>query len=170
MTFPENAVPTALITERGEGQRIYVLGAEITVKISSHATNRAFAVFEGMTAPLQGPPLHVHHEQDEWWHILEGEFRFEVDGQEILARTGDTVFAPRGSRHTFQNMGITPGRMLGTVVPGGLDIFFEELEAAAPRGTVPDPAKLIPIFKKHGQEMVGPPLAARPVANASRAD
>jgi mannose-6-phosphate isomerase-like protein (cupin superfamily) len=170
MTSSANAGSTALITERGEGRRIYVLGAEITVKISSRDTNRAFAVFEGTTGPLQGPPLHLHREQDEWWYIIEGEFRFEVDGQEIHARTGDTVFAPRGSRHTFQNMGITPGRMLGTFVPGGLDIFFEEIEAAAPRGAVPDFAKLVPIFGKHGQEMLGPPLAARPVGNASRAD
>jgi mannose-6-phosphate isomerase-like protein (cupin superfamily) len=159
MTFSANAVPTALISERGEGRRIYVLGAEITVKISSRDTNRAFAVFEGTTAPLQGPPLHLHREQDEWWYILDGEFRFVVDGQEIHARTGDTVFAPRGSRHTFQNVGITPGRLLGTVVPGGLDLFFEELEAAVPRGTVPDPAKLVPIFEKHGQELLGPPLS-----------
>ena len=89
-----------------------------------------------------------------------------MDGQEIYAREGATVFAPRGSRHTFQNIGTAPGRTVATVVPGGLDIFFEEVEAAAPRGTVPDPAKLIPIFKKHGLELPGSPLAARSVTTA----
>jgi hypothetical protein len=69
------------------------------------------------------------------------------------------VFAPRGSRHTFQNIGATPGRTITTVVPGGLDLFFEELEGAVPRGTDLDPAKVVPIFEKHGLELLGPPLA-----------
>lgn len=123
-------------------------------------------MFEGSTQPLQGPPLHLHRDQDEWWYILEGEYRFEVDGQEIYARAGDIVFAPRGSRHTFQNIGATAGRTVTTVVPGGIDTFFEELETAAPRGTVPDPAKIVSIFDKHGLELLGPPLAPKPV-NAS---
>jgi hypothetical protein len=42
-----------------------------------------------------------------------------------------------------------------------LDLFFEELEEVAPRGATPDRAKLLPIFEKHGQELLGPPLRAR---------
>jgi quercetin dioxygenase-like cupin family protein len=140
------------------------LGAEITVKVSSPETGGAFTMFESWTAPLQGPPLHRHREQDELWYILEGEFRFEVDGEEILASPGDTVFARRGTIHTFQSLGDQPGRMLTTVVPGGLDLFFEEIEAASPVGAAPDPAKLNPIFDKYALEMLGPPLAARAAA------
>ena len=166
MPIPTNARRDAFITERGDGRSIHVLGDEAIIKVSSRDTGGAFAVFEGRTRPLEGPPLHRHRDQDEWWYILEGEYKFEVDGQEIYARAGDTVFAPRGSRHTFQNIGTTPARTLTTVVPGGLDIFFEELETVAPRGTVPDPAKMIPIFEKHGLELLGPPLAARSVTTA----
>jgi mannose-6-phosphate isomerase-like protein (cupin superfamily) len=102
----------SIITGRGQGTRVFVLGAEITIKIGSADTGGAFTVFEGDTPPLHGPPLHRHADQDEWWYIVDGEFRFEIDGQELLARTGDTVFAPRGSIHTFQNIGSTPGRTL----------------------------------------------------------
>ena len=63
----------------------------------------------------------------------------------LYAGPGATVFAPRGSRHTFQNIGSTPGRTISTVVPGGLDEFFEEIDAAAPAGTVPDPAQMLPL-------------------------
>lgn len=170
MTVPANARRDAFMVESGEGRPIHVAGGDVTIKISSRDTGGAFAVFEGRMPPLGGPPLHLHRDQDEWWYVLEGEFLFEVDGQEIYARAGATVFAPRGSRHTFQNIGTTPGRMITTVVPGGLDIFFEELETAAPRGTVPDPAKIVPIFEKHGLELLGPPLSARPVTMACGAD
>ena len=159
----------ALVSESGAGKRISVLGAEITIKIASADTGGAFTVFEGRTEPLQGPPLHRHKGQDEWWYILEGQFRFEVDGQEIYARTGDTVFAPRGSSHTFQNVGDTPGRTITTAIPGGIDVFFQEIESAAPRGSAPDPARLMPVFKKHRQELLGPPLRARRGTNGGSA-
>jgi mannose-6-phosphate isomerase-like protein (cupin superfamily) len=161
MPVAENIRREALMVERGEGQPVHVIGEDVTIKISSRDTGGAFAVFEGRTKPLGGPPLHLHRDQDEWWYIVEGEYRFVVDGQEIYAGAGATVFAPRGSRHTFQNVGTAPGRTVTTVIPGGLDLFFEELEAIAPRGTVPDRAKMLPIFEKYHLELLGPPLAAK---------
>lgn len=157
---------TAFAVEAGSsrtgGDPLYVVGSDIWVKISSRDTCGAFAIMEDRTPPQGGPPLHLHHHQDEWWYVLEGQYLFEVDGQNIHAGPGATVFAPRGTRHTFQNTGSTPGRTVVTVVPGGLDIFFEELSAAVPPGAIPDPAKLSSLFEKHGLELLGPPLAARP--------
>jgi quercetin dioxygenase-like cupin family protein len=161
MPVPASIQTEALKVDRGEGRPVHVIGADLTIKISSRDTAGAFAVFEGRTPPLQGPPLHRHRDHDEWWYIAEGEYRFEIDGQEIYASAGSTVFAPKGACHTFQNIGTAPGRTVTTVVPGGVDLFFEELETVAPRGSAPDPAKLLPIFEKHGQELLGPPLAAK---------
>ena len=42
--------------------------------------------------------------------------------------------------------------------------------AAAPRGTVPVPATLLPIFQKYNLELLGPPLAARSAVASSAAD
>lgn len=160
----------AFIRNPGEGRSIHVVGDDLVIKVSSRETGGAFTVFESRTLPLHGPPLHLHREQDETFLVLEGHYLFEVDGQEIYAGAGATVFAPRGSRHTFQNIGTAPGRMVTAVVPGGLDLFFEELEAAVPRGVAPDPAKLAPLFEAHGLELLGPPLIDRLVATAAGAD
>jgi mannose-6-phosphate isomerase-like protein (cupin superfamily) len=160
----------AFIMEHHDGKPIHVVGDDVVVKISSRDTDGAFAVFESRTLPLHGPPLHVHHGQDETWRVITGEFLFEVDGQEIYAGPGATVYAPRGTRHTFQNIGTTPGRLVTTVVPGGLDLFFEEIEKAVPRGAHIDPAKVVPIFERHNLELLGPPLAQRNVATAAGAD
>ena len=150
-----------IVSARGEGRLVHVLGADLTIRISSRDTNGAFAVFEGRTPPLEGPPLHRHRDQDEWWYIVEGEYRFEVDGEEIYASAGATVFAPRGSCHTFQNVGKERGWTITTVVPGGVDLFFEDLEKVVPRGARPDPAKMQPVFEKYNQELLGPPMGAR---------
>jgi quercetin dioxygenase-like cupin family protein len=161
MTASAKATRAAFLTPRGEGYPIHVIDDKVIIKTSSAATGGAFTVFEGETKPQSGPPLHLHRDQDESWYIIEGEYRFEVDGKEILGRAGDTIYAPRGTRHTFQNIGATTGRILTTVIPGGLDVFFAELEAIVPPGAAPDPARMIPLFEKHGLELHGPPLAAR---------
>lgn len=141
------------------GGSMHIVGTRISVKISTEDTNGAYTVFEGDTPPLSGPPLHRHRNQDEWWYILKGQFRFLVDGEMILAGPGDTVCAPKGSTHTFQNIGTKTGVTLTTVVPGGLDLFFEELSAAVRRGAEPNPSVLFPIFEKHDLELKGPPLS-----------
>ncbi|HEX3879491.1 MAG TPA: cupin domain-containing protein, partial [Bryobacteraceae bacterium] len=117
--------------------------------------------FEGHTPPPEGPPLHRHNDHDEYWFIARGEYPFEVDGREIYASAGATVFAPRGSSHTFENIGTEPDWSITTVVPGGVDLFFEEVAAACPRGTRPDPAKLLPVFQKYNQELIEPSVRVR---------
>jgi quercetin dioxygenase-like cupin family protein len=50
-----------------------------------------------------GPPqLHVHHEDDEAWQVLEGtiEFRFADDRREVVG-PGTIVFVPAGVAHTY---------------------------------------------------------------------
>jgi mannose-6-phosphate isomerase-like protein (cupin superfamily) len=164
---PENRpAASGLVVEEGAGRTrkpLPVVGDEVTIKISSRDTNGAFATFIDTTPPQAGPPLHRHHLQDEWWYILEGNYLFDVDGKEIHAGQGDTVYAPRGSVHTFMNTGSAPARSLITVVPGGLDLFFEDLSAAAPTAdaVAANPELVAQIFQKHGLELLGPPLWAK---------
>jgi len=141
-----------------DGKTLYVVGNELFVKISSRDTNGAYAVIEDHTPPGGGPPLHIHFEQDEWWYIVEGKFLYEVDGKQFYAGPGDTVYAAKGTRHAFKNVGTTHGLSIVTVVPGGLDEFFEEVSATIPKDAPPDPSAIAPIFLKHGMEMLGPPL------------
>ncbi len=137
-----------------------ILGDAIHVKLSGDDTDRAYAMMEDTTEPQDGPPLHRHKREDESFYVLEGHYRFSVDGQEIKAGPGAFVHAPRGTVHTFQNIGQTAGRILVTVQPAGLEVFFADLSAATAGMTEPDMKVIIPIFEKHGLEVLGPPLAA----------
>jgi len=143
------------------GGALNALGVETSVKISSNDSGGAYSMMEASYAPNSGPPLHLHNREDECWYILEGNFVFDIDGERVHAGPGDTVFGPRGIRHTLQNIGSTQGKTLVTVVPGGLDKFFQELSATVPPGTPPDPAAIQPIFIKYGLELLGPPLNKR---------
>ena len=136
----------AFVVPAGENRLNNVLdvfGTQVSVKISSRDTHGAFDVCENTIPPHSGPPLHLHYVQDEWWYIVEGEFLFEVDGEQIHAGPGGTVFAAKGTRHTFQNIGETEGHTVVTVVPGGLDLFFEDVYHTVQPGDEPDPAVLL---------------------------
>ena len=71
--------------------------------------------------------MHVHHHQDEWFYVIEGELKIKI-GEEIFhLKAGDSVFAPRGVPHAPYNMG-GDGKGLTLFQPAGsMEDFFEEL-------------------------------------------
>ena len=146
------------------GKKLDVGDEEFSVKISSRDTGGAFTVMAGLVPAMGGPPLHRHLHQDEWFYIVDGEFLFEADGKKIHAGPGDTVFLPHGTSHTLQNVGNQAGHTVVTVVPGGLDLFFEEASTAMSDGAKPDPAAMEKLFKKYGLELLGPPMRMRKAA------
>src|SRR6266850_1224503 len=48
-------------------------------------------------------PLHVHHQDDEAWYVLEGQLCVRRRQEVVEARAGSAVFVPRGTAHTYWN-------------------------------------------------------------------
>ncbi|HEX5230346.1 MAG TPA: cupin domain-containing protein [Bryobacteraceae bacterium] len=138
-----------------------IYGDQIRLKLDGRDTGGAYAMFEGIIRPNWGPPLHRHRREDESFYVLEGDFLFEVDGERFLAGPGTTVYAPKGTAHTFQNVGTKTGRILTTVQPAGVDQFFTELDAVSRGMLAPDMSVAGPIFERFGLELLGPPIGQR---------
>lgn len=45
--------------------------------------------------------LHVHHSDDEAWHVLEGTLTFKFSERVVQAFAGTTVFVPAGVPHSY---------------------------------------------------------------------
>ena len=45
--------------------------------------------------------LHVHHSDDEAWHVLEGTLTFKFGDSVVEAPAGTTVFVPAGVPHSY---------------------------------------------------------------------
>jgi mannose-6-phosphate isomerase-like protein (cupin superfamily) len=140
------------------GEPIRFNGEMFWIKVSSRDTNGKFAIWEASVPSGNGPPLHVHHREDEWFYVLRGTFVFELDGRQMTAKPGTSILAPRNVPHRFQNVGWGDGRLLGMVEPGGVDEFFREV-ADTLGGARPAPERMAPIAAKYGLELLGPPLA-----------
>lgn len=54
--------------------------------------------------------MHVHHGDDEIWHVLEGTLGFRIGDKEARAPAGTTVIVPAGVPHTYWE--VEPSRYL----------------------------------------------------------
>ena len=142
----------------GEGMSVpNPVGGRLTFKIGSAETDGALTAFESVAAPGEGPPLHVHLNEDEIFYALEGPFRFKLDGELRDAPAGTLAFIPRGVEHTWQNVGDEPARLLIVTAPAGFERFFELF------AQIPADASRADEFRRIGEQIgmatVGPPLA-----------
>ncbi len=97
------------------------LGVSVKVLLGPADSGQALSIIETTNAPKFGPPLHRHPET-EVFRVLEGQYRFEVDGKLYDAAPGDVLSVPGGVPHRFVNVTDKPGRQLVMIVPG-LDAF-----------------------------------------------
>ena len=96
--------------------------------VSGSDTEGRTAIFEGVASPGAGPILHLHHSQNAWWYVLEGDFLFQVGDEKFNAQPGASIFGPRGVPHAFRCVGKQPGKMLLAFDPAGqIEEFFVEI-------------------------------------------
>ena len=82
---------------------------------------------EGLASEVA--PLHVHHADDEAWHVVSGALRFRFADEEVIAVAGSTVLVPAGVAHTFGNAGPEPSRYI-IILPARLDALISALHEA----------------------------------------
>ena len=91
-------------------------------------------------------PLHVHHADDEAWHVISGALRFRLADREFVAEAGSTVLVPAGVAHTFGNAGPGPSRYL-LIVPSRLDELIKSLHEAGP-------AERASVYRRYESELL----------------
>ncbi len=109
-----------------------VLGEQMDLIVTGEMTNGASALIIQTTPPGGGPPPHQHTREDETFTVLEGEFKFLENGKWRSIPKDEFIFAPRGSVHTFRNVGSTTGKIAFFLAPAGFEEFFEQIEGSRP--------------------------------------
>ncbi len=53
----------------------------------------------------EGNRMHYHPDWDEWWYIIQGKWKWIIEGREILIKKGDVVFIERNKKHKITSFG-----------------------------------------------------------------
>jgi quercetin dioxygenase-like cupin family protein len=151
----------------GEGEALWVFGELQTYTLAGEDTGGAFTAFEMTVAPQSAPPPHIHHQADETFYVLEGTLEVSSGDRTIEAATGSWVYVPRGTIHTWKNVGAEPAKMLVLFTPAGSEGYFKELGEPAvgeswsppppPPSGPPDVGRIVMVAGKYGTEILPPP-------------
>lgn len=144
-----------LVRSATEGLRLHSgPGRDLVFKVTGDDTANAFDYFTVDIAPHDGPPLHVHHNQDETIHVLRGRYKVQV-GEEIhFVEEGGFAFLPKGIPHTFLNLTGEMGEIIVVYVPGGGQKFYEEFGVVS-RDPKSDRKAIADVFTRHAMTLLG---------------
>jgi mannose-6-phosphate isomerase-like protein (cupin superfamily) len=141
-------------------EEVALFGALAILRGTAESTDGKLMLIEHVAPRGIGSPLHVHHNEDEWFYVIEGELTIWRDGETVTARSGDFVFGPRDVPHTFI-VSSDEARFLLATQPADFEGFVRAL--AAPVETLsheasgpPDLDKVMAAAADYGIEILGP--------------
>jgi cupin domain len=132
---------------------LWFLNTHVIVRVSARDGSGGISVLEHRASRGDSPPLHIHYDEDEIFHVIEGEVRYRVGDHERRAHAGETLLAPKG--------------ML-TITRGEFESFVRAFGRPAEREGLPEPSgpptpdqaeALARACRQFGIELVGPPLS-----------
>jgi quercetin dioxygenase-like cupin family protein len=108
------------------------------------------------------PGAHIHPEQEERFHVLEGTMTFRLGLKKLVAEAGETVVVPAGRVHKFANGGDAVARARVEVLPA---LDMEDLlrttaelayEGRVMRSGMPKPLHLALFVQRFKREVRAP--------------
>jgi quercetin dioxygenase-like cupin family protein len=148
-------------------EQLWFLDTLHTVRVRHDQGEDGISVMETLAPHGDSPPLHVHQTEDETFHVLEGELRLRAGDTEVRIGAGETLLAPKGVPHTYRVDSREGARWLVITTGGDFERFVRALSRPAERPELPahqgpptpeQADALAAAARKHGIELVGPPL------------
>lgn len=149
------------------GEHIKLGGESNDCKVSAQDTEGAMCIFEFIGTG--GGPRHLHHGQDEWIYVIDGELDLVVGAERLRLTASESIFIPRKTAHIWTCMSGRPAKIINVYQPAGkMEEFFREVSTFKNLPTREDVIKktyteeqvqaLDRLFSDHGMDLLGPPL------------
>jgi mannose-6-phosphate isomerase-like protein (cupin superfamily) len=140
-------------------EELHIMGGQFNCIISSKDTMGDLCVYDTYRHEKGGPDLHLHHDQDEWFYNISGEFIAQVGEEKFTLKPGDSLFAPRTIPHAFAKVSEGEAHMLVLFQPAGsMEDFFKQVAKLGKSIPKEQERLMKELFVTHGMEVVGPPL------------
>jgi len=139
----------------------------VTVRLPASAGEDRISVIEHRMPYGSKTPMHIHRNEDEVFHVLEGTMRFRIEGEDTVAHAGQIVMVPKGAMHAFRVESVAGARCLTITTRGDFERMLREMARPARS------AELMPYVEpslqvqqalamacgRNGIDIVGPPIA-----------
>ena len=155
------AVPNDVVTIIRNPEEAYWLDADLGEILVTHQQSAGkYDVVRTTVAPGGGPPPHRHSREDEMFYVADGTFEFILNETKFTTGPGGCAFLPRGSAHTFKNVGDTYGTLIVFTTPSGFAEFVADAgtpavdRSAAPTVTPAALVNLAQMAETYGIELL----------------
>lgn len=146
---------------------LWFLDTLVAVHVGHTVGTDQISLLEHRARSGDSPPLHVHRNEDEIFHVLEGSLLIHLaEGAEKTLEAGDSLLAPKGAAHTYRVE--SPSARWLTITNGtDFENFVraasraadsKDLPPASPPPTEEQAAELGRLSASFGIDLVGPPL------------
>ena len=123
-----------------DAEHYHVLGATLSITADSETTNGEYLVLDMLVPPTFENGLHTH-EQSEVFHVIEGEIRLHVDGEDRILGPGMSGSVSGNELHGFANATDDVCRVVAVMTPGGAEGFFREVGRPTEDRSLPEPVE-----------------------------
>jgi mannose-6-phosphate isomerase-like protein (cupin superfamily) len=157
-------IPPAAATST---ERLWFLNTLAIVRVRHDEGEDGTSVLERLAPHGESPPLHVHQNEDEIFHVLEGELRVRAGETEVRIGVGETILGPKGVPHTYRVESPAGARWLLITSRGDFERFMRTQSRPAERAELPPPQgpptpeqadAFAAAAREYGIDLVGPPL------------
>lgn len=140
--------------------------SRVSIRLPAAAGADAISIIEHWMPYGDSPPLHIHHNEDEVFHVLEGTLRVRVGDAEFLLNAGDIALAPKSVPHTFR-VDSSAGAHCLTICRGAdfeslvVQASRPALAAGLPPQAAPTPEQITALgtlCAANHIDLIGPPL------------
>ena len=150
------AATTVKVVQPGEGQTGRLMpGVGVIFKLDGIDSGGALAFVEHPFEVGGFVPPHVHHREDEFSIVLEGEIGFRSEDKEIVLGPGGYIVKPRGEAHAMWNAGPTPARMIEIISPAGFEELFRTVVGLTEGGDA-EMSKIVELANRYEVSMAEP--------------
>ena len=139
----------------------HVIGVSSTAfKVLTNESASALFVIEHASRKKGGPPRHLHHNENEWFYVMEGEYIAEIGSERFHLKPGDSILGPREVPHAWAYVGEGPGKLLIAFAPAGkMEAFFRDNEKRQNGEHLTEYLNDAAVYRAYGLELLGPPLS-----------
>ncbi len=133
----------------------HTIGVSTTdFKVATQDSRGGLFVMEHTTTRKGGPPRHLHHNEDEWFYVIRGEYIIEIGSARFTLSDGDSILAPREIPHVYAFVGAAPGKLVLAYAPANkMEAYFRNWRSGSSYNEDAES------YRAYGLELLGPPLS-----------